>query len=255
MNYAICAVAAAPVRKEDSHRTEMVNQLLFGETMQVLEEKEEWCRIISIYDDYEGWLTRHMIVEIEEETARYPVGAVSTGLINTITLPHQIINAPMGSSLTGFNSESRILWDGVHRYHGTCRNVRQPVYDLDLFWQTVHAWLNAPYLWGGRTFLGVDCSGFVQVVFKVLGIRLKRDAWQQATQGRAVISLKKAETGDVAFFENEAGKIVHVGILLNNRQIIHASGKVRIDHIREEGIIQADTGKQTHRLHSIRRLF
>jgi gamma-D-glutamyl-L-lysine dipeptidyl-peptidase len=113
-------------------------------------------------------------------------------------------------------------------------------------------WLNAPYMWGGRTVLGVDCSGFVQVNYKMMGIDLPRDAWQQAQEGKAVKKLKDAQTGDLAFF-NDKEEIVHVGILLNNEQIVHASGKVRIDLIDRKGIINADTGKRTHQLEAIRR--
>jgi hypothetical protein len=251
MKYAICTVSAAPVRKEDAHRSEMTSQLLFGETMEVLEEKGDWLRIKSMHDGYEGWLTHHLVEEIEELFAITPVQFVTTGLVNPLTLPNELVNLPMGSSLTGYDEETRLLWDGQHKYHGTYRNVKDK-YDLDLLWRTVHAWINAPYLWGGRTFMGVDCSGFVQVVFKVLGISLLRDAYQQATQGTAVENLADAKAGDVAFFHNEAGKIIHVGILLSNEEIIHASGKVRVDKINTTGIINSANGKRTHQLNCIR---
>src|SRR5919205_2829784 len=106
----------------------------------------------------------------------------------------------MGASLTGFDEETRLLWDELHKYHGTYRNLDSK-FSVDLLWKIVHAWINAPYLWGGRTFMGVDCSGFVQVVFKVLGIPLLRDAYQQATQGTAVENIHGAQTGDAAFFK------------------------------------------------------
>jgi gamma-D-glutamyl-L-lysine dipeptidyl-peptidase len=252
MNYAICTVAAAPVRKEDAHRSEMINQLLFGEPVQVLETKAEWVRIQSLYDGYEGWLTEHLITPVDEKTAAQPCPFVATALVNPVTLPDELVNVPMGASLTGLDEETRLLWDDQHRYHGTYRDVTEPL-DIDLLWRSVQAWINAPYLWGGRTFMGVDCSGFVQVVYKVLGIALKRDAYQQAEQGTVVNSLQEARVGDIAFFENKEGRVVHVGILLGEGQIAHASGKVRIDRIDEEGITNVTNGKRSHQMHSIRR--
>lgn len=251
--FAITTVSAAPVRKEDAHRSEMTSQLLFGETMEVLEQKEEWFRIRSLHDQYEGWLTHHLVEIIDENVAKQSIRFVTTGLINPLTLSDELINLPMGSSLTGYDEETRLLWDGQHKYYGTFRNTSQP-FDMDLLWRTAQAWINAPYLWGGRTFLGVDCSGFVQVTFKVMGIPLLRDAYLQAEQGSPVESLADARTGDVAFFHNDKGRIIHVGILLNNEQIIHASGKVRIDKIDNEGIINSSNGKRTHQLTHIRRM-
>ena len=252
MNYAICTVAAAPVRKEASHRSEMINQLLFGEPMLVLETKYEWIRIQSIYDNYEGWLTDHLITPVDEKVVTAPCPFVATALVNPVTLPDELLNVPMGSSLTGLDEETRLLWDSQHRYHGTYRDVTEPL-DIDLLWRSVQAWINAPYLWGGRTFMGVDCSGFVQVVYKVLGVPLRRDAWQQAEQGEVVKSLEEARVGDIAFFQNKEGRVVHVGILLGDGQIAHASGKVRIDRIDAEGITNVYSGKRTHQMHSIRR--
>lgn len=254
MKYAICSVAAAPMRKEDSHRSEMINQLLFGEMMEVLETKGEWYRIKTQYDLYEGWLTHHMITEVDKQIATAPQQFVATDLINPVTLPDQLINAPMGSFLVGLDEETQLLWDMQSRYHGAYRNITQPL-NLDLLWRTALAWINAPYLWGGKTFMGVDCSGFVQTVFKVLGIQLWRDAYQQAEQGEAIADLETSKTGDVVFFQNENGRITHVGILLHKEQIIHASGKVRVDKIDQKGIINNENGKRTHYLHSIKRFF
>lgn len=253
MQYAVCTVAAAPVRKEPSHRTEMINQLLFGETMEVLETKEEWLKIRSLYDDYEGWLTHHLITDIPETVAKATINYIASGLINPITLPDQLINAPMGSALVGFDEETRLLWDERYKYHGTYRNVSKP-FDLDLLSKTVHAWINAPYLWGGKTLMGVDCSGFAQTVFKVLGIKLQRDAYQQAEQGTPV-DLAGIRTGDLAFFHNENGRVTHVGIMLDNNRIVHASGKVQIDNLDAQGILNRENGKRTHQLHSVRRHF
>lgn len=141
-----------------------------------------------------------------------------------------------------------------YSFGGMYRSFEQPSNEEELL-ETAKKWLNAPYLWGGKTFMGVDCSGFVQTVFKVHGIRLSRDAWQQAKEGESVEKLVFAKTGDVPFFNNPEGRITHVGILLNPNQIIHSSGNVRIDKIDEEGIINMQTGKRTHQLHSMKRFF
>jgi hypothetical protein len=254
MKHALCTVAAAPLRKEPSHRSEMTNQLLFGEAMEVLEIKEEWINVRTAYDSYEGWLTHHLVTEVESTIGTGEERFVATGLVNPVTLPDQLINAPMGSFLPGYNEETRLLWDEQYKYHGTYRSMDAPL-DLDLLWRTAHSWINAPYLWGGKTFMGVDCSGFVQTVYKVLGIRLLRDAYQQAEQGAAVATPGEALTGDLAFFHNEKGRVTHVGIVLQNDTIIHAAGKVRVDRLTEEGIINREHGRKTHPLHSIRRYF
>jgi cell wall-associated NlpC family hydrolase len=251
--FAICTVSAAPVRKEPSHRTEMVNQLLFGDTVQIIEEKEEWFKIITVFDNYEGWVTNHMLTGINESQGNHLPVFIASGLINSVMHNDQLITAPMGSSLTGFDEKTSLLWDYSYIYQGSYNKMGQP-FDKELLLKLVQLWINAPYMWGGKTYLGVDCSGFVQTVYKVLGVPLKRDAFQQAEQGMEVNSIEEVQAGDLAFFINSSGKIVHVGILLDNSQIVHASGKVRIDPFEKNGIINKETGNRTHTLHSIKRV-
>lgn len=253
MDYAICTVAAAPVRKEPDHRSEMVNQLLFGETMQVMEEKSEWLRIKSLYDDYEGWLTHHLITGVEETVAFPEINFYATGLINTLQFSNQFMNIPFGSSLPGLNEATKFLWNKNYQYKGVYRKTSE-AFEKNFLFETVCSFLNAPYLWGGKTFMGLDCSGFVQTVYKVLGIKLKRDAYLQAKQGIEIENASVAKEGDLAFFENDHGKIIHTGIILKNNRVAHASGKVRIDTLDEIGIVNSETGKRTHQLHSIRRV-
>lgn len=253
MDYAVCTVSAAPLRKEPSHRSEMTSQLLFGETVLILQAREEWLRIKCIYDNYEGWITHHLMAAIDERIAIAPTNFVTTGLINEIKLQHNVFQIPMGCSLAGYSENTHRLWNEDYVYEGACRNVKLQYTD-ELFQNTIRPWLNAPYLWGGKTFMGVDCSGFVQTVFKVLGVPLLRDAYQQAEQGTAVTDVENAHEGNVAFFKNESGKITHVGIILAGNKIIHASGKVRIDTLTTEGIFTSDTNKQTHQFHSIKRI-
>jgi cell wall-associated NlpC family hydrolase len=254
MQYAICTVPAAPVRKEPSHRTEMTNQLLFGETMEVLEAKDEWFKIRSLYDDYEGWLTYHLISEVNEQVATKPLEYVAISDLNLLLFHGNVMKITAGSHLTCYNIHTNELWTGEWEYHGSVKNLKGAFTGNDIV-RFADEWLNAPYLWGGKTFMGVDCSGFVQTVFKLFGVKLLRDAYQQAEQGMVVKSLEKAKEGDVAFFHNENGRVTHVGILLSSTQIIHASGKVRIDTLDEQGIVNRDNGKRTHQLHSIKRYF
>jgi cell wall-associated NlpC family hydrolase len=164
------------------------------------------------------------------------------------------MNIPVGSSLPFFENGRGRLGKTEFEFTGNyCKRDEQKP-GAELLHQLALPWLNAPYLWGGRTPLGVDCSGFVQVIYKMMGIDLARDAWQQAQEGEAVGKFKDVQPGDLAFFDNKED-IVHVGILLGDEKIIHASGKVRIDGINKKGIVNAETGKRTVRLRAIRRLW
>jgi len=250
MDFAICRVPAAPVRKEPAHRSEMVNQLLFGETMSVLEEKGEWLKIVSTGDGYEGWVTFHLIEEVSSHLAGQSARYVSSQLVSSITSDSGTIHIPAGSFLTGFDKKSAKLWNSEYQFKGDFADTSLPVPEkVDAI---ARQWLNAPYLWGGKTLMGIDCSGFVQTVFRICGFHLKRDAWQQEQQGTPVSG--EAMKGDVAFFHNEQGRVIHVGILISPHQIIHASGKVRIDEFNATGILNNELKKYTHHLHSVRRM-
>lgn len=255
MKYAFVNVPAAPVRRKPLHRKEMINQLLFGEAVQVLKTKGDlWLKVRSLHDGYEGWLTNTLIEETDELTATTTSSYATLSLLDILTVENKTINIPVGSSLPFFADGKGRLGKTEFTFTGKfCkRDDLQP--SQELVKELVQPWLNAPYLWGGRTPLGVDCSGFVQVVFKLMGIDMPRDAWQQAQAGRPVKKFSEVRTGDLAFFSSKED-ITHVGILLDNGEIIHASGKVRIDAIDKKGIISADTGKRTLRLRAVRRVW
>lgn len=255
MMYLVCCVPATPLRAQASHRSEMVSQVLFGEAVQVLEQGEDkWVRVRCLYDQYEGWTTGLVYTEIPESVA-HNQSHMAADWDNEITFNGQTMRIPYGCDLRGLqngNAEwGKYSWSfkGNHldpKYtRPTEKNIRK---HTGIF-------LNTAYLWGGRSVFAIDCSGFAQLIFKSFGIPLMRDASQQATQGESIGFLQEVVCGDLAFFDNSEGKIIHVGILLNDHEIIHASGKVRIDKIDSQGIISTDTGERTHNLRIIKRYF
>ncbi|HXB94562.1 MAG TPA: C40 family peptidase [Puia sp.] len=252
---AICCVPVSPLRGEPSHRTEMVSQLIFGECCEVLEQtRDQWSRVRVNYDGYEGWCTSSHLMEIDEkefETERAPLTPEWVAPLEYNGHPMMV---PMGSHLTTMKN-GRAQWrkNSVH-YKGKSWDPGTPATDAKSIRQLTLKFLNIPYLWGGKSVFGLDCSGYVQTVFKFLGVAVLRDAHQQAAQGEPVGFLEETKTGDLAFFDNEEGRITHVGILLNANEIIHASGKVRIDRIDNMGIVQSDSNQRTHHLRVIRRV-
>lgn len=252
MDYAIVKVPAAPVRRKARHQTEMTNQLLFGDAVRILKQKGSlWVKVRSLADNYEGWVTRNLLQEVST-TGRELKHIIAADLINTLDINERTMHVPLGATLPAFENTGGKLDDINYTFNGKYIDANEQVLTAGLVKALTFQWLNAPYMWGGKTIMGVDCSGFVQVNYKMMGIGLPRDAWQQAQEGETVGKLKQAVCGDLAFFDDK-DEIVHVGILLGDDQIIHASGKVRVDHIDKKGIINSETDKRTHSLRVIKR--
>jgi hypothetical protein len=251
MEYGICNLGVIPLRAGPNELSEMVSQVLFGETFEILEWVEKWARITTTADNYTGWISRlqfSMLGHIAYQQLKRQFAPLTYGAITQAwkIADNSILYLPIASSLAFF--EGRSCRIGNEKFE-----IIGPKGDIEDFNITAGSFLNAPYLWGGRTHFGIDCSGFTQAVFKLHGVSLKRDASLQVGQGVVVEKLKNAELGDLAFFNNPEGRTTHVGIMLNNSQIIHASGKVKIDSIDEKGIYSEEFKRYTHKLFIIKR--
>ena len=256
MSYAVCCVPVAPVRLEPNHVSEMVSQVLFGECcIIIIVEKNGWVKVVNKLDAYTGWCQQSHFQEIDDAQYYLEENDLTADWVNQIDYNGHPMWVPLGSSLTAMKN-GNVFWrrNTVH-YSGKVWNPASAKKDAKTIKQLAFKFLNTAYLWGGKSAFGIDCSGFTQSVYKFLNIHLLRDSQQQATQGELVGFLQQAHCGDLAFFDDEEGRIIHVGILLNPNEIIHAAGKVRVDKIDNEGIVHAETGQRTQRLRIIRRYF
>jgi hypothetical protein len=251
--FGICNLAIIPLRFEPSDKSEIVSQVLFGEHFEVLEQLRQWSKIKLQYDDYEGWVDSkqyQIISESEYNQLSEDAIVLNADLVEYITAPNNLLlPITLGASLS-FLSHGDINTSNFN-FEGT---KISGIKSKNCLLNTAFMFLSAPYLWGGKTPFGVDCSGFTQMVYKLNGYKLMRDASQQSKQGEALSFIEESEPGDLAFFDNEEGNIIHVGIIMDDNYIIHASGKVRIDRLDHLGIYNAEVNKHTHKLRVIKKI-
>ena len=253
--YGIAKLSIIPLRRENADSSEMVSQLLFGETYEVLEEKEKWIKIKMFFDGYEGWMDKYQHSFISKE--EYDWVNASKNFVITENFQkvyhHDILFFVVKGSKVP-------LYDGAKFWLGNEEwQTGQGIYEIkekrDYNFLKTEAlkYLHAPYLWGGRVITGIDCSGFTQQVFYFSGYNLKRDSGEQVLQGRE-IEFNERKPGDLIFFQNKNNIIIHVGILMEEDNIIHASSKVRIDQLDNNGIWCLERKEHSHLFHSIRRV-
>jgi hypothetical protein len=258
MQFGICTLSLVPCRKEPAGTSEMVTQLLFGEHYTVIGQHADWLKIKTAYDQYECWISEKQHTRISEQVFKKLQAEVPL-LCNDLVQPVQNKNANAAFPLTigsvlPFIGKNEIKFDNFNfHFDGqTCDSGKKR--GANEIISTAFVFQNAPYLWGGKSPFGIDCSGFTQLVYRLNGYKLPRDAYQQVDTGTPLTFADEAEAGDIAFFDNEEGKIVHVGILIDKERIIHASGFVRVDRYDHYGIFGSDAKKYTHHLRVIKRL-
>jgi len=258
MTKGICHLTITPVRAEPSHKSEMVTQLLFGEMIEIIEQQREWVRILTDFDGYEGWVDEKQYLPVSDETFSEIKGGenyLTLDLIHSAKVICDQGSVPLliGSSLPGLKDNTVHFGKRKYNYDGRVKAFSETSSHEKLA-EYALMYLNCPYLWGGRTPFGIDCSGFTQMVYKLGGRRLRRDAYQQAMEGVTVAFISEAQPGDLAFFDDEFENIVHVGMILGEGKIIHSSGRVRIDLIDHQGIFNQHCKSYTHRLRMIKRI-
>ena len=248
MQYGICNLSIVPLRDEPTDTCELVSQVIYGEIFKILEQRKSWSKIRLAFDAYEGWIDNKQYLEITEEVYKSlnkEAPKLSADLVEFIEdNNNQLHPILLGSTLNGLSNLS-------HKHEGNCIEGKKTKNNII---QTAFLYLNTPYLWGGKTPFGIDCSGFTQMVYKLNGYKLLRDASQQATQGEALSFIEESEPGDLAFFDNNEGIITHVGIIMKDNYIIHAHGKVRIDRLDHSGIYNVDKNTHTHKLRVIKKV-
>jgi len=257
MEYGICNLSVIPLREKASHKSEMVTQLLFGETYSIIQNYNDWLQIKCDHDQYYGWINRKQhtdISSIQHDKLKACEVSYVIDFVNTISKSNSQIPIFIGSKLYNFDGLNSKFLNQKYAFNGQAIAPGTFEWTDEKIIKTAKKYLNTPYFWGGRSVFGIDCSGFVQNLFHLFNHNLPRDAHQQAEVGDLVNFLKEARTGDLAYFSDELEQINHVGMLLNENQIIHASGCVKIDKIDHYGIFNESSKKYSHKLRIIKRL-
>lgn len=257
MKFGICLLSAIAVRIEPSDKAEMLTQIIFGDLLIIQETRKNWLKIRIVYDNYEGWVDEKQIVYLDESEFNRLNNASCKYTKDLAEIVQDesgnITPILFGSSIRFLENEIFSVGPKSYRFTGQL-SIPSNNIEVSTVIEDAMLFLSAPYLWGGKTPFGVDCSGFTQMIFKANGVELLRDSGQQASQGESISLLDESSSGDIVFFDNDEGVITHVGLMIEKDKVIHASGKVRIDSIDHHGIYNSELKKYTHKLRLIKRI-
>ncbi len=252
MDLFICENVFVPLRSGPSHKSEMLSQVLFGEKYRVIDKSGCWMKIETVFDNYMGWIDIDHLQNTED------TGATDKHVLNRSLLCTRTDNTKLvleaGCEIYNPDFENKTFMAGKDLFRATDEFSRSFITVNDSMADTAMKFINSPYIWGGRIPSGIDCSGFTQLVYKIHGISVPRDSWQQAEAGKAIDFIDSADPGDLVLFDNERRKFCHVGMILSRGLVIHASGRVRIDSIDHQGIFKAEINGYSHKLRTIRRI-
>jgi cell wall-associated NlpC family hydrolase len=248
----ICENVFVPLRSGPSHKSEMLSQVIFGESYTIIDQAGKWIKIETQFDNYHGW------IDLDHLQHSAIINNGKSLVINRSLLCHKndktrLVLEP-GSEIFKPDFIAKTFMTGESIFRTTDDFSSSYVSVTESLTDTALRFINSPYIWGGRIPSGIDCSGLTQLVYKIHGTAIPRDSWQQAETGETISFISDARPGDLVFFDNERGKISHVGMIFAAGLVIHASGRVRIDTIDHQGIFKPEIGGYSHRLRLIKRI-
>ncbi|HOK39274.1 MAG: C40 family peptidase [Bacteroidales bacterium] len=255
MKTVICENSYIPVRAGLSHKSEMITQVLFGELFEIINKSDNWIKIRTLHDDYEGWIDNSQYNIETDKAPEYDISELLTchQEITLKTADNHLLKIPAGAKIPKNAIQKKVFYINSNKFEivSEFSEIKSEL-DREKISEIALKMLNAPYLWGGRSSFGFDCSGFTQFLYSLVNIKIPRDASAQFELGNPLNFIIEAKPGDLAFFENDEGFITHTGILIDQGKIIHASGKIRIDFLDHQGIFNKNIRKYTHKLKVIK---